>query len=41
MRAALSVSPPDFLNGGGNSDYDVGSPFHHFGYFSSLKALTI
>ncbi len=23
------VSPPDFLNSGGNSNHDVGSPFHH------------
>jgi hypothetical protein len=29
----LTVLPPDFLNSGGDSNHDVGSPFHHFGRF--------
>jgi hypothetical protein len=35
-EAALTVSPPDFLSVGGNTNHDVGSPFCHFGYFLGL-----
>ncbi len=35
-----AVLPPDFLNVGGNTNQENGSPFRNFGYFSSLTALT-
>jgi hypothetical protein len=39
--AALVVLPPDFLYIGNNSNHNIGGPFGHFGYFSSLKTLMI
>jgi hypothetical protein len=33
MEAVLTVLLPYFLNIGGDSNHDVGGPFHHFGYF--------
>jgi hypothetical protein len=39
--AALVVLPPDFLYIGGDSNYDIGGTFCHFGLFSSLKTLMI
>jgi hypothetical protein len=38
-QTTLTVSLLDFLNSNGDSNHDVGSPFCHFGNFSSLKAL--
>jgi hypothetical protein len=35
----LSVSPPDFLNCGGDRNHAVGDPFCHFQHFYSLTAL--
>jgi hypothetical protein len=33
MEAALTALPPDFWNIGNDTNHEVGSPFHHFGYF--------
>jgi hypothetical protein len=33
MCAALTISTPDFLTVGGNSNHGIGGPFNHFGYF--------
>jgi hypothetical protein len=38
-HATLSVSPPDFLNCGGDRNHAVGDPFRHFQRFYSLTAL--
>jgi hypothetical protein len=31
----LTISTPDFLTVGGNSNHGIGGPFNHFGYFWS------
>jgi hypothetical protein len=37
--AALTVSLANFLNSRGNGNDNIGSLFHHFGYFLSFTAL--
>jgi hypothetical protein len=33
MNAASAITPPDFLNSGGDDKQDVVGPLCHFGYF--------
>jgi hypothetical protein len=41
MEAELTVLPLIFINGGSNSNHDVGSPFCCFRRFLSLVALMV
>jgi hypothetical protein len=39
MLIALTVLPPDLLNSGGDSNHDIGGPFHHYGHYFAFNNL--